>query len=400
LFYPDFYLYLRVNGGFFTKKNREGFYISDGSQSGTVREFDKKHFDLLIEKQNIDNNLQNTLFELFPTLFNLTSSTTDNLIDYDKWLLDKRICCAEYFPQYFAYSIVKGQLSSLLFSEAERFIFECDVSDAYNYFILNIPNNLFNEFMSKVRININNYGSDGCQKMAEFLIYYYQFNPEKDIKNYSLFSHITTWSILVTNLIENISPSENRFIVTKSLFNKYLNFKPAYELLLALYGGKNKELSGKLFAIVEFNEIENIILNKAIFESNGKHLFETFPNESSFLYSIWSFAWGKDDLNKSLKSELNKHPLKVMDLLKIFTHLIHSSIHKEPYYGDLTEENYESIKSLLNVEYLADIIKQHANLNNYEYRHLGFEQNPNNLMKQFMYFYEKDISANNSNITN
>ncbi|WP_264524351.1 KAP family NTPase [Flavobacterium sp. N502536] len=397
IFYSEYYL--------FVKTNSELFIASSNTVLGK---------DSIESRQQLLDNLgkeytssQKTgalrlIQELFPirqddTIF---SSFDKNIID--TWFKNKNIVSPKYFNKYFSYSVMKGEISDIVFQNFmdETILLKPDeVTHALKTLIeQSTPDNVLYKFRSIER-EID-WGKS--KKISNSICDISDLFPSSQRNLFLSFGAPKSQAALfIYHLIRKHNNKEEQYQFSKELLSRKSKFDFAYDLYAWLKGEDNDKQ--EFFTDKEIIELENILLDKALEESKNNSIFQQFPDYAHDLFIIW-IKKEKKGLNKYIKNILNKSPNALLDLIKIYVPTATSTAVKGPYKSDFSEDNYKYFISLFDKNYINKITNKIFSKNELDSEEVKWrrrhesKQDDINIIRQFKYWYKKDISSKDSNV--
>lgn len=183
------------------------------------------------------------------------------------------------------------------------------------------------------------------------------------------------------------------FDFAKELMTFPNQFSFAYEINNWLRTGDRKE--DKLFTDIEYQELAEILTNRAIKESGDDTIFEKFSEHIYYLGHTWAER-DKSSFDEYVKSYLDNDPNNVITLIKAYVPTLRSTARPKSYKGDLTKDRYTYLVSFFDKNMLFDKIKEAIPIEELENEEHYWEDYSRkdftelNMLRQFMHWYSED----------
>lgn len=395
IFFPEYYSFI--------KSNPEIFISSKSQVFGDI-----KINDATESKQELLNNLgaqltlgqKNAILRIIEELFPSKKETSFHILPdkdiTDEWFKNKRIISPKYFNKYFSYSVMKGEISDVVFQDFLDEIVSM-TSDEVTQFLKNLikessPDNV----LYKLRSIEDDIDWEKSKKVAKGISNISELFPSSQKSFFMSYGAPKGQAaIFVFQLIKKHNNITEQYQFAKELFSGSSKFDFAFDLYEWLQ--ENKENDQRFFLDKNYIELEKLLLNKAINESAEIPIFEKFPEYANDLFAIW-LERDKKGFLKYIKRTLQKNPKTVLDLIKIYVPTATSTAVVGPYKTDFSEDNYNYFIKLFDKDYINKIINKiystkqlSADEVKWTRRHES-KQNDINILRQFKYWYNKGIS--------
>lgn len=276
----------------FLENNKEEFYPLE---MGDVRELLSNLFPPLANELNKNNSFH--------------SNETDK-----EWTTEKRIGDANYFQRYFSYTVLKGEISDLVFDQ----IFICAQEgnkDKINKIVEElVTEHGDNAIVSKLIIYQNNLNRQQALTLVSSIRdLSHLFSKEYEVhSNFSTLSQLTRFFAHILNencdseeifkiLSDSIEQNPN-FYFCDSFFSSIKSVTPKYSKPIL---DDSQEL-----------EIFKLLKNKAIETSGNDPIFKTYTDFAGYVLLVWSNKINEDEVKNYVKSFLSNDPKLVIDFLK------------------------------------------------------------------------------------
>lgn len=393
VFFPELYDFIRNNPEIFTNS-----YSSLPTHSSSYdnaehkrKEKTKEQINKILEVYN-SNSILSLLSDLFPILKDVYHNYMHGDRNHTEWYKDKRIVSPHYFKRYFAYTVIKGEISDVSFQRLLNYITTHNDDENEKYigdYITNIdPGNL----VSKLRWNEDKYSSDLSEKLILSLSKLGNKFPNNTNSFFGFDKPLRQLVDFINHLFENITDHTEQLNIAKRVIDKSIPTELSIQLMLAFQRPQYNDDDNRLFSDEELKEIGQLLLDRILYEANDVPLFEVFPEDTDYIFTyLWLPIKGKESIMEYIKPILDKHSQKIVDILKYYSPLIHSTRQSEPYYGDLKKDNYINITKAFNVDYLYKLaVKTYGKeIDMDDYTRLDNHQTNENRVKQFVYFYKE-----------
>lgn len=394
VFYPELYTFIRGNPEYFVKSYSNIHIISYDNSKEERKKKCKEEISKISKfySEKEENSIRDLLVVLFPILKEVYHNYAHGEHNYTKWYEEKRIGSPQYFQRYFSYTVIEGEISDIVFDDFLEKIGNGSQFENGKTLEDFLNKTSADTLISKLRWYEEKYSPELSMKLALCLS---EFGDKFPYYKNSLFGFDTPLgqvALFIYKLLRNIPEHEQQFEFAKQLLEKSKPFSLAYELMSWFRNEKDKSTDQLIFSLEEFNELANILLEKAIEEAGEDPLFEKCPTYADYLLShVWVSIKGKENLMTYIKSILDKTPAKISELLKVYSPYIHSSIQPEPYFGDIKQDNFKVIQNTYDTDYLHEVaIKAFGDEIDVDiFQRLEHLQTNENRVKQFAYHYKK-----------
>jgi hypothetical protein len=397
IFYQDVYDFVKNNRKYFVKSYESVRIGSDNKANEERKENSKKDFQEVTkvypsEEQKLIKELLIDLFPLFRQVFQGIGYGENS---FAKWHDEKRIGSPDYFNRYFAYTVIKGEISDI---EYENFI------DEVSNYGKETSENFINDYINKVDTNTlalklllykaEGYSSDLSKKLIQVFCKYgnkFEFNSNT---MFALDTPLGKLAYVVYKLLKNIPDIKERLTIAIQFIKDSPSFNQANIFFSNFKIKKDGDGEDEVFTEEQINDLSIILLEKAKNESNLIPLFEKFPHESSLLLSIiWSRILGKADVMNYLKPILSEHPMKLAGLLKSYSPFGYSSQQQNLFFQDLQPQNFQFIIDTLDSEFLLSIALKaiKKDINEVEYKEIDGEPTDTQRIEQFISLFNKKV---------
>lgn len=394
VFYPKHYEFIKENSHYFLNSYSSSRYSNNDSD---IRKKEiTEHFEILGSDltQKEKTAVKSLLSELFPRLDEAFRNTFYNGND---WFKNKRIVSTDYFQRYFSYTVLKGELSDVSFDEFRTKLEVLEVKDIIFKIKELIGASSTDNFLHKLRSLEEDFNWETSKKLAACIALSGDVFPDK--KSFFGFGSDTPKgqaAIFIYQLIKKHGINSDNFELAEVIFGVAQPFSFSLEIYRWLIKGKSEE--EKLFQQEQITQFKSILLKRALKEADGEPLFKIFPDNVYYLFDFWKDI-NKQELDENIFSILSSEPKSVVDLLRTFLPRIMSSSEPEPYYSDLSKEQYDYFCSIFERELISKTIQNEfadvLKLEEVKFSDRDNTQTDINMLRQFLHWYNMEIEEKN-----
>lgn len=391
--YPKLYDYISNNPDSFTKK-----YTTDEVEK---RESIKTDIRTLLDGHN--KREKDNINELIENLFPLYQTVTNNMDfpnrQYDSWYKEKRIASHHYFKRYFSYSVIKGELSDILFNDFITQLPKLSIIDIEDYASKLIDVSSVKSYIYKIRIFEKEFDWENAMKLSKALSNISNmFTNTKD--QFAFFDSQTSrgqLAIFISQLIRNHDNIEEKLSFSKELMSEIKELSFAFDVLRWLTPNEKEELNN-IFTVKQFTEIWSVLNNRILKEADKVNIFDKFSEELSYKICKFWEGYDKKGFNSYLKRILNKEPQKIITILRTYQPRYSSWGSNSFRDGDLERKTYDYIISILDKEYIIELLLKIYPNNELDMDNIKWSNNENDelsdidIASQFYYWYNSDKS--------
>jgi len=393
IFYPRHYDFIKTNPHYFTSSySTHSNHNSQGVK--TKKDELAEHLEEL--SSDLTKKEKEAIFSLLKSLFPRLDEAFHNTFQHEggkKWTKEKRIVSTSYFKRYFSYAVIDGELSDVEFDDFMNSLDTSELKDIAKAIREIVEKSSPDTFLFKARTFEENLSWKSTQNLSLSLAIMGDTFPKSgSFFAFGMDGAQSQASIFIYNLLKNHDNNEEVFELSKMLMGEHIPFDFAYKLNNWMRTGKIPE--EKLFSPEQYVELAQILKDRALKESGEKPIFETFPDNLSYLFSTW-FDEDPKGLEKYLKSFIDKEPEQLKKLLVAMTPTATSTNHPEPYKSNFTKEHYEYLINILDKKYLHKIIIDNYSkeIEKEKVQFFDFDNNQTdfNILRQFEHWHSKDI---------
>jgi len=395
VFYPEVYDYIKYNPDDFI-----GSYQDYGSNSINKEKAEKfrARFEEVTQKYDKDQveDSKWALGDLFPILKKVWG---DNWINWDagtpeKRYDQKRISTSQYFNRYFSYTVIEGDISDVALNDFITFSSTGNLeeikSSLHQLVVTSTPAN----FIEKLRSKEKNLDPSAAMNISKGLSQIGEDFPETGKGFYHWLTPRSQAAIFIGQIVNYNVKKDERLPFVQWLIENAKPFEFAYTIF-NYCRHDSSEPTDQLFSDEEYAALAIFLKNRAIKDADDTPIWEKFTFQSRYMFNAWS---EKDypGLNNYIVDWLNKKDSSLPALIRVFTDHIISSAHPQPYYSDLDKKSYDWMKRTVNIDNIypkvQELLGDKFNTA-ITYTPLEYKQTDENLMHQFVYWYNKDIPS-------
>ncbi|WP_405208008.1 P-loop NTPase fold protein [Aquimarina sp. LLG6339-5] len=401
VFYPNHYSFVKDNSDYFIGSYSDGY--DRGNNQEKINDF-KEHLEKLGKNLTKAENekVKDLLSNLFPKLKTVFGNYHFSNESYNEWYVQKRIVSTKYFDRYFSYAVLEGDISDIEFSILIEKIRNNDSLEVVSAKISEIlKTTSADNFLHKLRSQEKEYDWNSSKIIAKALCDFSESLPsEGGMMSMGFETPFGQAAILILQLFKNNKSETDLFDFAKELMLYPKQFKFAYELNNWFRSGDRPE--EKLFSEEQYQELAQILTERAISESGDDSIFEKFPEYISYLGHTWAER-DKSDYDEYVKTYLNKDENNIVSLIKSYVPTIRSTAKPEPYKGDLSKDRYDYLVSFYDSKELYDRILSAVPIEELEKEEQSWEERGErdfteiNMLRQFLFWYNKENEKKASN---
>ena len=389
VFYPIHYNFVKGNPIYFINSYRSNTNFGSNDIEIKKKEI-KDHLEILGSELTKEEkkSVLSLLSELFPTLdevFRNTFVDNGNII----WFKAKRIVSVNYFHRYFSYTVIKGELSDVMFDQLMLNIDTKSTDTIVEEIKVLIQSSSIDKLMYKLRAYEDDFSWEVSKKLSICIALSGDVLPDKKA-SFGLESPRGQAGIFIYKLLKN----HTQDIDSINLMSKLLQIAQPIEFAFDIirWHLSDKDENSGIFSKEQIQIFQKELVKRAINEAGGEPLFIKYPEVSGYLLRWWSELNYKE-ANDSLAFDLVNSPVYVFDFLKSFTPTITSTSYPKPYKGDLSNNQYKFVSKLFNKDMIYDVIVNNFSKDLNEepiFSDRDNHQTDINIILQYKYWYEKE----------
>ncbi len=393
IFYPSHYEFVKKNSHYFLSSYSAHSY-SDGHGNIETKKQELVNFLEELGKglsKREKESVKSLLSELFPRLDEAFRNTYRQKGD-EEWFKNKRIVSPEYFNRYFSYTVLKGEISDVLFDSFIASITNVTEGEIIEKFKGLIESSSIDNFLYKLRSRETDFDWEISKKLAlSIALSGDMFKEDYNVFSFGFERPISQAAIFIYQLIKKHNNTLECFELAKSLMKRANPFSFAYEINNWLRTGET--LEEKIFSIEQYQNLAKQLIDRALSESKDKPIFEQFPENNQYLLSVWKEI-NQNEFEAYIKKTLDATPKKVLDLLRAFTPVMASSSHPVPYKSSFSKDHYDFFTKLFDKEYIYEKVnnefREEIEKEAVKFPDMDNNQTDLNILRQFNHWYEKE----------
>ncbi len=344
VFYPSHYAFVKANPDYFIDSYKN-FY--DQTLNNDKIESIKKHFKNLesdfLEKDK--RKIRDLLSNLFPNLDTAFKNLHFSNESHNEWYTQKRIVSTKYFDRYFSYAVIEGDISDVEFDKLLEYVEQSEkIEEITKKTTELLEKTTADNLLHKLRSVENDYTWTSSKKIAKSICDISKKLPnEGAIMNLGLDNPFSQAATFIYQLLKNHKEESDVFDFAKELMTYPKQFSFSYELNNWFRSGDIKE--NKLFNYDQYQDLAEILTERALEESKDSSIFEMFPDQISYIGHAWAER-DKSEFDKYVTAYLEKDRQNVIELINAYVPTIRSNSKPEPFKGDLSKDSYKHLVSL------------------------------------------------------
>lgn len=387
--YPQMYDLIKRNKDVFLFKDW-GYTQASESERENIRQRVMQLINIA-SSQYIDYEkiaLEKLLTVLFPQLNQILKNNIFSSYDSKEIIKNKRIASDYYFPRYFQYSIPENDISDSAISE---FLQSLDVRNLplheYSKKLQNIiSKNNADVFIRKLILWSEKFSINISKNLALVLAMNGDLFP-KQRNDFVVRSTFSQSARLIVELISHEKNKKMRLSLSKRILTISKPLPYSVEIMRGLKFSANSDI--ELFTNEEIERFNYLLIQKISKSSQESDLFKEYPDEIGMLLNYWQSGIKsievEDYFKAKTKSNVKHITVFLSSLLGVY--FGSSGIGR----ADLTQENYDVIKRIIDPAYIVSKLEELYGKTIYS------EEFPNHRLKidldlrtakQFVYFYK------------
>ena len=396
VFYPEHYYFVKYNSTYFI-----GSYTNADDRSSNNQKKDeiKEYLQNIGKKlsRTANENVKTLLSNLFPNLDSVFGNYFFSNEKFDDWYLNKRIVSTKYFDRYFSYTVLEGDISDI---EFERLIYNINAGESVDnitqYIKSILSKTTTDNFLLKIRGREKELTWNQSKTLIKALCNISEILPsEGGMMSMGFETPFGHAAIFIYQIFKNHKETKgiDLFDFSKELMTFPNQFSFAYEINNWLRSGDRKE--DKLFSDSEYQELAEILTNRAIKEAGDDTIFEKLSEHIHYLGHTWAER-DKNSFDEYVKSYLDKDQNNVITLIKAYVPTIRSTTKPKPFKGDLTKDRYTYLVSFFDKNMLFKKIKEAIPIEELKKEEHYWEDYSRkdfteiNMLRQFIHWYNEE----------
>jgi predicted KAP-like P-loop ATPase len=396
VFYPSLYELIKNNPSYFIKSysSQDAGSTNSTDKESIIEEINNTIKDL----SKFDNEkIKKFLIDLFPQLNSVYHTINYSSHHYNSWIKDKRLCSPLYFNRYFSYAVIEGDISDVAFENVLQKVLDLSIEESVPELESLIKSAKPENFLTKLRAFERDIPWETTMKLAPALCSIGHLFPSGNGFFFSFGSPLSQAALFITEIIRNNENYQERADLIKSLLEIATPFDFAFQILRWSKEEGESSTVPELITSEQFQECFQVLKNRAIQESGEKSIFEVFPDHADYICGVWSNEIDFDECNNYIQGYINKNDENLIEFLRIMSPTMRTSNNPEPQKSDITKEQYDWIKSVVDIHFIIDKIEStygdqllSKNPVFHNLRNSEDQQTDENVLRQIVYWYNED----------
>lgn len=352
IFYPDLYNFIRSKSHILLDS-----YENSYSRNINREEIKAQFITELKDNANITvselPNILSLLTFLFPRLNELLNNSFRMQFN-ENVILEKKIGSAHYFKRYFAYAVLKGEISDVEFENFSKNLSVTEQKQIANQ-LLEFRNSASTDtLISKLRAAESKLDDVSAIKLVKALTFFANDLPTE--KTDFISSFLSNSKVQISYMIKRILSNFKKEKITEvyqELISVSNDYEFSFELFRVLYSQESEE------ALIDEKDrmgLLTIIRKKMLEESGSDPIFVRFKNFMGNIFAQW-YEQNEIEYQKYIKSTvIDLNSLRLF--IKSISPTITSSTRPEPYKGSINKSSYEWLSTFVDLEYIYNLIKK------------------------------------------
>ncbi|WP_300667016.1 P-loop NTPase fold protein [Fluviicola sp.] len=399
IFYPELYALIQQNPFVFLRRRTENVVALDHSEYNAKAS--KELFDNFLNTSNYTDRERKAIVELSEKLFPMFKEIYKNSMFPDRKMKelksDLRIASPEHFKRFFSYTVLKGEVPEYLFRDFQKSLETGSQEEIDSKFVELTQMAGDKNILGKLRNIEDRLDNISSEKLAQTMAKNsHLFSGESGFLSSMFLSPNSQLADCIVELSKNIEKTQ-RVDFYNTLLSVTNPFEFIIEVVLQASPDKDDDESEYILDKQVFHSFLGRVVSEVISKSGDKPFWQTYTDYTAKIFKFWELDAKKDEIQNYVKNYIDENPESAIDLIKTFAPFIQSTRVPHPYRGDLDKEHYNFIGRFIDQEYLySHLIKLRdvSKTGLAEYVEMGHNQTRENVIEQFMYFYEKHSEVN------
>lgn len=352
IFYPDLYNFIRSKSHILLD-SYENIYSRNINREVTKAQFITELKDTANITVSELPNILSLLTFLFPRLNELLNNSFRMQFN-ENVIREKKIGSAHYFKRYFAYAVLKGEISDVEFENFSKNLSVTEEKQIANQ-LLEFRNSASTDtLISKLRATESKLDDVSAIKLVKALTFFANDLPTE--KTDFISSFLSNSNVQISYIIKRILSNFKKEKITEvyqELISVSNNYEFSFELIRVLH---SKESGEALIDEKDRMGLLTIIRKKMLEESGSDPIFVRFKNFMGNIFAQW-YEQNEIEYQKYIKSTvIDLNSLRLF--IKSISPTITSSTRPESYKGSINKSSYEWLSTFVDLEYIYNLIKK------------------------------------------
>ena len=397
IFYPDHYVLVRDNPDLFLKGFRNPY--NSGQKAEAAEKLKMCLADAADDLSGDEKNaVEKLLCELFPRLneaFDHGSNSERNSVH---WIRERRVCSESYFHRYFTFGLLRNELSDKALDDFIMTVEKLQDEIGFELF-QDITNDIdLDILISSLRYRENSFAWEVGARISKYLSWISD-NLLRDESRLNFFSSpFEQAAIFIYRLVNRYKQDEPILSLVNEIIRTATSHEFASEFFRALVGKHSEHTPNETLSEEQKISAFLTLRDRLFSEFPDDRLFESVPNDASFLLTQWHYLLGSENLTAHITDLLKLKVDKSLGLVEIFTPFWRSSENpKGGGLGDFMQENYNSLKVIYSPSLLVEQLRNFVGKEKMEvipeYFGKSRHNTLDNIAKQFYACYIEDTQS-------
>jgi hypothetical protein len=330
---------------------------------------------------DLQTAIKGLLAELFPKLDELWPNRYIRP-DHEELFNNKRLASAYYFDRYFSYTILKGEVSDVVYDAFFSALAADTPTAEVLWKQLLEAGNLWDlrlRFYSKR----NDFTSEQAVNLVAILAHHEAEIKAKKRPGDSFDHHFDTAGQIASLLTFSVA-TPHQSAVLEAVFAAPVSFELLHHVTHEL---RRPNRRGEPVSPEIQTQAGTSLLARALQEAGSTSLIVTHPTAVQLLFIIWSEVRGRASLNEYLHRHLPDEA-SLLQLVRVFAPLINSSARPAPYLCDFGPPEFLSMRSLFDPEPFAALLSPAHQIVPADFPSAGYREPADDdlLLRQFAYW--------------
>jgi len=320
----------------------------------------------------------------------------------------RALAAASYFPRYFAYSVIRGDIPD---NEFNAFLDEA--IDSQQAVVGSLVSRLgINSFLQKIQYRVNDLKAEQVKNLWKVLAELsFQFDGVAHGPAFELLmSQERQAARLMVSMLSQIEEADERSRLVEHIVAASGTFYLAKELQYKLRDRRGFETPGgyvegesptrpdRLFTqhqwqVLMDESLPQLFLSRALDEAGATPLYKSHPFYAfNLLFNVWAKSGRRPDVSTYIHSSLEQSPEDIHDLVAICSSSI--TMDGRTFLANVTSQHVATVKKQLG-SYLYEKVRRALGEEQVSF-YPGDERDPDeptpeNRLRQFIYLYEKIV---------
>jgi hypothetical protein len=338
LFYPALYELIRDHPRYFVGSFEAPRHSVQDEKARHTAFFDQ-HLQAYPPQEKAA--VQALLADTFPKLRELWSNYS-RLNDHEELFNTKSIGSAYYFPRYFSYAVTKGETSDVFYDALLKAL-DHNLPEAERLWRQALDDGRFGNLYMRLYFRRNEFTSRQARTLIHVMAGYEEALLDKQRFTSNLFHPYFDATHLVAHLLTFRVDEAEQVPVLEAVFAADVTFSFVYEVARQLL---RPGRVGDPVRLALQTRTESLLLARAQADAADQPVFSVYPTQTRLLFMLWvKQPAGPGSLAAYLHAHV-RDAQRLLELVRAFAPLVHSSAQPEPYYCNFGAEQFVHMREL------------------------------------------------------